>query len=234
MRDAFLLDPDIVFLNHGSFGACPKPVFESYQRWQLELERNPVAFLGRRSGALLRRRTPSIGCLSRRVRRRPGLPAQCHPRRQHRRALAGPAAGRRSAGHRPRVRRLRRDLGIRLPPARRPVPSHYSAPALRPGPVDEAPARRGDAANARHLCQPHHVDHGARLPRAGAVRRRSPAGHHDTDRRCPRTGPDRARPRRGGRRLLHRQLPQVAVCTQGRRRSCTRGPNGRPNSTRAS
>ncbi len=53
MRDAFLLDPDIVFLNHGSFGACPKPVFESYQRWQLELERNPVAFLGRRSGALL-------------------------------------------------------------------------------------------------------------------------------------------------------------------------------------
>ena len=53
MRDAFLLDPDIVFLNHGSFGACPKPVFEAYQRWQLDLERNPVAFLGRRSAALL-------------------------------------------------------------------------------------------------------------------------------------------------------------------------------------
>jgi isopenicillin-N epimerase len=28
-------------------------VFEAYQRWQLELERNPVDFLGRRSGALL-------------------------------------------------------------------------------------------------------------------------------------------------------------------------------------
>ena len=53
MRDAFLLDPDIVFLNHGSYGACPRPVFEAYQRWQLELERNPVAFLGRRSAALL-------------------------------------------------------------------------------------------------------------------------------------------------------------------------------------
>ncbi len=53
MRDLFLLDPDTIFLNHGSFGACPKPVFEQYQRWQLELERNPVAFLGRRSGALL-------------------------------------------------------------------------------------------------------------------------------------------------------------------------------------
>ena len=53
MRDAFLLDPDIVFLNHGSFGACPREVFAQYQRWQLELERNPVEFLGRRSGLLL-------------------------------------------------------------------------------------------------------------------------------------------------------------------------------------
>ncbi|MDP1650528.1 MAG: aminotransferase class V-fold PLP-dependent enzyme [Rubrivivax sp.] len=53
MRNAFLLDPDIVFLNHGSYGACPRPVFDAYQRWQLEMERNPVAFLGRRSGTLL-------------------------------------------------------------------------------------------------------------------------------------------------------------------------------------
>ena len=41
----FLLDESVVFLNHGSFGACPKPVFESYQKWQLKLERQPVAFL---------------------------------------------------------------------------------------------------------------------------------------------------------------------------------------------
>jgi len=53
MRDLFLLDPDLAFLNHGSFGACPREVFAEYQRWQLELERNPVAFLGRRSGQLL-------------------------------------------------------------------------------------------------------------------------------------------------------------------------------------
>ncbi|GAB4533813.1 MAG: aminotransferase class V-fold PLP-dependent enzyme [Anaerolineae bacterium] len=53
LRDLFLLHPDVVFLNHGSFGACPRPVFEVYQAWQLELERQPVAFLGRRFARLL-------------------------------------------------------------------------------------------------------------------------------------------------------------------------------------
>lgn len=53
LRDQFLLDPSVVFLNHGSYGACPTPVFAAYQRWQLELERQPVEFLGRRSEALL-------------------------------------------------------------------------------------------------------------------------------------------------------------------------------------
>lgn len=53
LRDAFLLDPELVFLNHGSFGACPREVFEAFQQWQLALERNPVEFLGRRSAGLL-------------------------------------------------------------------------------------------------------------------------------------------------------------------------------------
>ena len=47
MRQLFLLDPGVVYLNHGSFGACPRPVFEEYQRLQLELERQPVDFLSR-------------------------------------------------------------------------------------------------------------------------------------------------------------------------------------------
>lgn len=49
----FTLRPGMAFLNHGSFGACPRPVFEAYQRWQRELEEQPVEFLGRRYGGLL-------------------------------------------------------------------------------------------------------------------------------------------------------------------------------------
>jgi isopenicillin-N epimerase len=53
VREEFLLDPGVVFLNHGSFGACPRPVFERYQAWQLELEREPVDFIMRRLDGLL-------------------------------------------------------------------------------------------------------------------------------------------------------------------------------------
>jgi isopenicillin-N epimerase len=61
MRDLFLLEPGLVFLNHGSFGACPREVFDTFQRWQLEMERNPVEFLGRRSGALLAEARVQLG-----------------------------------------------------------------------------------------------------------------------------------------------------------------------------
>jgi isopenicillin-N epimerase len=44
LKDLFLLEPEIAFLNHGSFGATPRPVFEAYQDWQLRLERQPVRF----------------------------------------------------------------------------------------------------------------------------------------------------------------------------------------------
>jgi len=66
LRQLFLLDPAVTYLNHGSFGACPRPVFQTYQEWQLELERQPVDFLDRRAPGLMTEARASlaeyVGC----------------------------------------------------------------------------------------------------------------------------------------------------------------------------
>lgn len=54
MKSQFLLDKNITFLNHGSFGACPKPIFDEYQRIQLELETEPVYFIQKKSAVYLK------------------------------------------------------------------------------------------------------------------------------------------------------------------------------------
>lgn len=52
-RHDFLLEPGLVFLNHGSFGAVPRRVHEASEALRLDMERNPVEWLGRRSDELL-------------------------------------------------------------------------------------------------------------------------------------------------------------------------------------
>jgi isopenicillin-N epimerase len=61
LRGEFLLDASVTFLNHGSYGACPRAVFERYQEWQLELERQPVLFLSRRIERLLADARAALG-----------------------------------------------------------------------------------------------------------------------------------------------------------------------------
>lgn len=61
IKQYFMLDPSVTFLNHGSFGATPKPVFEEYQRWQRELENQPVEFLGRRITSLMAESRSALG-----------------------------------------------------------------------------------------------------------------------------------------------------------------------------
>ena len=66
MKSQFLLDPTITYLNHGSFGACPKPIFEEFQRFQLELETEPVDFITKRQSPYLKTARESlagfVGC----------------------------------------------------------------------------------------------------------------------------------------------------------------------------
>jgi isopenicillin-N epimerase len=43
----WLLDQDLLFLNHGAFGACPQPVLKSQNEWRMRMERQPLQFLVR-------------------------------------------------------------------------------------------------------------------------------------------------------------------------------------------
>lgn len=44
VKKLFLLDPEVVYLNHGAFGATPRSVFKVYQKWQRKLEHQPTLF----------------------------------------------------------------------------------------------------------------------------------------------------------------------------------------------
>ncbi|WP_162126408.1 aminotransferase class V-fold PLP-dependent enzyme [Flavobacterium phycosphaerae] len=66
MKSQFLLDTTITYLNHGSFGACPKPIFDAFQRFQLELETDPTDFIVKRQPNYLKTARESlakfVGC----------------------------------------------------------------------------------------------------------------------------------------------------------------------------
>lgn len=61
MKEHYLLDPDIIFLNHGSFGAAPRLVLDSYQNWQIRLEHQPVQFLARELSGELKKARQILG-----------------------------------------------------------------------------------------------------------------------------------------------------------------------------
>ena len=68
MKSQFLLDPNSTYLNHGSFGACPKPIFDEFQRFQRELESDPVDFITKKQQKYLKTARESlakfVGCLA--------------------------------------------------------------------------------------------------------------------------------------------------------------------------
>jgi isopenicillin-N epimerase len=52
-RRLWPLDPSVTFLNHGSYGACPRAVLEAQARLRERLESEPVRFLSRELEGLL-------------------------------------------------------------------------------------------------------------------------------------------------------------------------------------
>ncbi|WP_437957166.1 aminotransferase class V-fold PLP-dependent enzyme [Sorangium sp. So ce119] len=53
VRELWPLDPAVTFLNHGSYGACPRAVLEAQQRYRDQVERQPVRFFLRELEPLL-------------------------------------------------------------------------------------------------------------------------------------------------------------------------------------
>jgi isopenicillin-N epimerase len=53
-RDEWLLDPEVAFLNHGSFGATPRVVLAEQDRWRARMERRPTHFMDRELPPALR------------------------------------------------------------------------------------------------------------------------------------------------------------------------------------
>jgi isopenicillin-N epimerase len=53
-REEWLLDPEVAFLNHGSFGATPRAVLAEQDRWRARMERRPTHFMDRELPPALR------------------------------------------------------------------------------------------------------------------------------------------------------------------------------------
>jgi isopenicillin-N epimerase len=53
-RSEWLLDPEISFLNHGSYGAVPRTVLDDQRRLQERMERDPTGFLALELSSALR------------------------------------------------------------------------------------------------------------------------------------------------------------------------------------
>ena len=61
MKEHWLLDPKVIFLNHGSFGATPRVVLAEQEELRARMERQPVRFLVRELESLLDEARVALG-----------------------------------------------------------------------------------------------------------------------------------------------------------------------------
>jgi isopenicillin-N epimerase len=59
-RDEWLLDPEVTFLNHGSYGATPRSVLAEQDRWRERMEMRPTAFMSYELPTALRRAASAL------------------------------------------------------------------------------------------------------------------------------------------------------------------------------
>lgn len=62
-RGDWPVDPDVTFLNHGSYGLCPRPVLEAQSRHRAQMERDPVCWFMRDMEPLLDEARRALGGL---------------------------------------------------------------------------------------------------------------------------------------------------------------------------
>ena len=60
VRHEWDLDPDVAYLNHGSFGVTPRAVLAAQEAWRRRIERNPAAFMASARSGLLREAAASV------------------------------------------------------------------------------------------------------------------------------------------------------------------------------
>ena len=140
LRSRWSLDPEITFLNHGSFGACPTEVLQAQSECRARLEAEPVRFFVRELEPLMDEARERAGRLPRRGSGRPGLRPQRHRGREHGAALAALRARATSCSP-PTTSTTPRATRWTGPPAARARRSWWPGcpgPLRRPGSVVEA------------------------------------------------------------------------------------------------
>ena len=212
------LDPDFLTVNHGSFGATPKSVVAAQRDWQDRLERQPSRFMSTVYPTAIRDAASTLATF---------LNAGGHDLVFVDNATAGCNAVLRSlalpaddeilmlshayGAVRNAVRYVAEQAGARI------VEAVFRSPT-RPRMASCAAVAAAITPRTR-LAVIDHITSGSaivlpvqRIVAACHARRRP-----GPDRRCPRARPGRPRPDRHRRRLVCRQLPQMAVRPKGLR-----------------
>ena len=201
------------------------------RRWQLELERQPVEFLGRRQRGCSPTARAALAELSGRRRGRRGVRCPTSPTALNVVARSLPLrAGRRDPDHRPRVRRARTHLDLRRR-APRGAPDRLSscrAAWTTPATVVEAiwagVTPRTRVLFLSHITSPTAVI----LPIEPLIARAREAGIWTVIDGAHAPGQIDLDLRGARRRLLWRQLPQMALRAQGRRVPLRPAPSVQP------